>query len=278
MNVKCYPVALTIAGSDSGGGAGIQADLKTFSALGVYGTSAITAITAQNTQGVSGVSSVAPEMVCAQIDAIFSDIEVDAVKIGMLHSPEIIRAVSRMLGKYQPRFTILDPVMIATSGDKLIQDDCVNLILTELFPKATLVTPNLDEAEFLTGMKITDTKTLELAGKKLLAYGCKAILMKGGHLPSDEMTDLLIYADGTTLLFSEKKIDSKNTHGTGCTFSSAIAAHLAKGYSLETAVSESKKFITEAIRSGADFQTGKGHGPLNHFFQPIPLTSKKESV
>lgn len=274
MNVKRYPVALTIAGSDSGGGAGIQADLKTFSALGVYGTSAITAITAQNTCGVTGVASVPADLVCGQIEAVFSDIQVDAVKIGMLHSPEIIRTVSAMLDKYSPAYVILDPVMIATSGDKLIQDDCVNLILTELFPKAILVTPNLDEAEFLTDMKIRDTAGLERAGLKLLSYGCNSVLMKGGHLPSDEMTDLLIRKDGTVRAFSESKIESQNTHGTGCTFSSAIAAHLAKGEMLEDAVSKSKEFITMAIRHGADIKTGKGHGPLNHFFQPIPLHEK----
>ncbi|MGL4333330.1 MAG: bifunctional hydroxymethylpyrimidine kinase/phosphomethylpyrimidine kinase [Bacteroidales bacterium] len=275
MNVKRYPVALTIAGSDSGGGAGIQADLKSFSALGVYGTSVITAITAQNTQGVTAVESVTPAMVRAQAEAIFSDIHVDAVKIGMLHSPEIIRTVAALLDTYKPTYVILDPVMIATSGDKLIQDDCVNLILTELFPKASLVTPNLDEAEFLTGMKIHDTKTLELAGKKLLSYGCKAVLMKGGHLPSDDMTDLLIYPDGTTYPFSEKKISSKNTHGTGCTFSSAIAAHLSHGLDLKDAVAKSKSYITKALFNGADIQTGKGHGPLNHFFQPVSLQEKQ---
>lgn len=274
MNVKRYPVALTIAGSDSGGGAGIQADLKTFSALGVYGTSVITAITAQNTQGVSAVESVSPEMVRAQAEAVFSDICVDAVKIGMLHSPEIIRTVAALLDAHKPAHVILDPVMIATSGDKLIQDDCVNLILTELFPKATLVTPNLDEAEFLTGMKIHDTETLELAGRKLLSYGCKAVLMKGGHLPSENMTDLLICQDGTITCFSEKKIESRNTHGTGCTFSSAIAAHLSHGLDLNEAVAKSKTFITKAIYHGAQIQTGKGHGPLNHFFQPLPLQGK----
>ncbi|MGL5318642.1 MAG: bifunctional hydroxymethylpyrimidine kinase/phosphomethylpyrimidine kinase [Bacteroidales bacterium] len=278
MNLKRYPTALTIAGSDSGGGAGIQADLKTFSALGVYGTSVITAITAQNTQGVSGVESVSTAMVYAQAKAVFSDMHIDTVKIGMLHSPDIIRAIADLLTTYQPAHIILDPVMIATSGDRLIQDDCIELLLTALFPKATLVTPNLDEAEFLTGMKITDTLSLEHAGKKLLSYGCQAVLMKGGHLPSEEMTDLLIYPDGTTHSFSATKITSKNTHGTGCTFSSAIAAHLAHGYSLLESVAKSKSYITQAIANGADIQTGKGHGPLNHFFRPFPLNAKKQNI
>ncbi len=270
-----YPSALTIAGSDSGGGAGIQADLKTFSALGVYGTSVITAVTAQNTKGVCAIHSLDDKMVEAQADAVLSDIAVDAVKIGMLHSPQIILAVKRILEKYTPRHIVLDPVMIATSGDPLIESSCTDLIIQELFPLATVITPNTDEATYLTGMSIDSVEDMESVGRKLLELGARAVLMKGGHLKGKSMHDLLILPQQEAIPYCTTKIVTENTHGTGCTFSSAIAAHLAKGYSLERSVSLSKSFITSAIANGSDVYVGAGHGPVNHFFNPIPLIKKK---
>lgn len=270
-----YPSALTIAGSDSGGGAGIQADLKTFSALGVYGTSVITAVTAQNTKGVSAIHSLDDKMVEAQADAVFSDIAIDAVKIGMLHSPQIIHAVKRILEKYKPRHIVLDPVMIATSGDPLIEESCTELIIRELFPLATVITPNTDEATYLTGMSIHSVEDMEAAGRKLIGLGAQAVLMKGGHLAGKAMHDLLILPEREAIPYCTTKIMTENTHGTGCTFSSAIAAHLAKGYELERAVSLSKSYITSAIANGADVYVGAGHGPVNHFFNPIPLIKKR---
>lgn len=270
-----YPSALTIAGSDSGGGAGIQADLKTFSALGVYGTSVITAVTAQNTKGVCAIHSLDDKMVEAQADAVLSDIAVDAVKIGMLHSPQIILAVKRILEKYKPRHIVLDPVMIATSGDPLIESSCTDLIIQKLFPLATVITPNTDEATYLTGMSIDSVEDMESVGRKLLELGARAVLMKGGHLKGKSMHDLLILPQQEAIPYCTTKIVTENTHGTGCTFSSAIAAHLAKGYSLERSVSLSKSFITSAIANGSDVYVGAGHGPVNHFFNPIPLIKKK---
>ncbi|MGL5771491.1 MAG: bifunctional hydroxymethylpyrimidine kinase/phosphomethylpyrimidine kinase [Bacteroidales bacterium] len=271
-----YPSALTIAGSDSGGGAGIQADLKTFSALGVYGTSVITAVTAQNTKGVCAIHSLDDKIVEAQADAVLSDIAVDAVKIGMLHSPQIILAVKRILERYKPRHIVLDPVMIATSGDALIEDSCIELIIRELFPLATVITPNTDEATYLTGISIDSVEDMESVGQKLLELGARAVLMKGGHLKGESMHDLLILPQKEAIPYNTTKIVTENTHGTGCTFSSAIAAHLAKGYELERAVSLSKNYITSAIANGADVYVGSGHGPVNHFFNPIPLIKKEK--
>lgn len=266
-----YTRVLSIAGSDSGGGAGIQADLKTFAALGCYGMTAITALTAQNTLGVSGIHGVPPEMLKAQLSAVLDDIGVDAVKIGMLHAPEIVRTVAWALRHYGVKQVVLDPVMVATSGDRLIAPDTVQVLVDELFPLATVVTPNLDEAALLLGRPIADAGELDAAARGLLALGAKAVLLKGGHLPGDEVADLLVSGDGPALRLASPRIASRNTHGTGCTLSSAIAAYLALGDPLEQAVAKARSYILQAIAQGADVYTGAGHGPLNHGHAPIAL-------
>lgn len=267
-----YPAALTIAGSDSGGGAGIQADIKTFSAIGVYGASVITSVTAQNTLGVRGIQAISPEILKGQLDAVFDDIMIDAVKIGMLHNKTAAEIVVNAIDTYSPNHIILDPVMISTSGNKLLQDDAIDIIVRELFRRTTLVTPNIDEAEFLSGLKISSEKEMALAADKLLALGCRAVLMKGGHLKGKEMTDILYVAGSSPLRLSAETIVTNNGHGTGCTLSSAIAAYMALGQTLTEAVKSAKEYITKAILSGKDVRTGHGHGPLNHFFAPLPLT------
>jgi hydroxymethylpyrimidine/phosphomethylpyrimidine kinase len=260
-----YTRVLSIAGSDSGGGAGIQADLKTFAALGCYGMTAITALTAQNTLGVSGIHGVPPEMLKAQLSAVLDDIGVDAVKIGMLHAPEIVRTVAWALKHYKVERVVLDPVMVATSGDRLIAPDTVQVLVEELFPLATVVTPNLDEAALLLDRAIISASELETAARDLLALGASAVLLKGGHLPGDEVTDLLVSGDGP----AQPRIASRNTHGTGCTLSSAIAAYLALGDPLDQAVAKARRYILQAIAMGADVYTGAGHGPLNHGHAPV---------
>jgi hydroxymethylpyrimidine/phosphomethylpyrimidine kinase len=266
-----YIRVLSIAGSDSGGGAGIQADLKTFAALGCYGMTAITALTAQNTLGVSGIHGVPPEMLKAQLSAVLDDIGVDAVKIGMLHAPEIVRTVAWALKHYKVERVVLDPVMVATSGDRLIAPDTVQVLVDELFPLATVVTPNLDEAALLLGRPITAASELEAAARDLLAMGATAVLLKGGHLPGNEVADLLVTNAGASQRLASPRIASRNTHGTGCTLSSAIAAYLALGHPLDQAVAQARSYILQAIASGADVYTGAGHGPLNHGHAPIPL-------
>jgi len=264
-----YTRVLSIAGSDSGGGAGIQADLKTFAALGCYGMTAITALTAQNTLGVSGIHGVPPEMLKAQLSAVLDDIGVDAVKIGMLHAPEIVRTVAWALKHYKVQRVVLDPVMVATSGDRLIAPDTVQVLVEELFPLATVVTPNLDEAALLLGRPITTASELETAAYDLLAMGAPAVLLKGGHLPGDEVADLLVSGAGPAQRLASPRIASRNTHGTGCTLSSAIAAYLALGEPLGQAVVLARQYILQAIASGADVYTGAGHGPLNHGHAPV---------
>ncbi|WP_459190261.1 bifunctional hydroxymethylpyrimidine kinase/phosphomethylpyrimidine kinase [Parabacteroides sp. APC149_11_2_Y6] len=266
-----YPVALTIAGSDSGGGAGIQADIKTFSALGVYGTSAITSITAQNTQGVRGIQAIIPEILEGQIHAVFEDIIVDAVKIGMLHNKEAAQVVISAIDTFKPAKIVLDPVMISTSGSKLLEDDTIDIITRELFKRVTLVTPNIDEAAFLSGMTIRNEEEMETAAYRLMEMGCNALLMKGGHLGKEEMADILYIKDQAPIRFAVPAIDTFNSHGTGCTLSSAIAAYLALGKDLQEAVRMAKQYITTALSEGANVKTGHGHGPLNHFFAPVPL-------
>jgi hydroxymethylpyrimidine/phosphomethylpyrimidine kinase len=264
-----YTRVLSIAGSDSGGGAGIQADLKTFAALGCYGMTAITALTAQNTLGVSGIHGVPPEMLKAQLSAVLDDIGVDAVKIGMLHAPEIVRTVAWALKHYKVERVVLDPVMVATSGDRLIAPDTVQVLVEELFPLATVVTPNLDEAALLLDRAIISASELETAARDLLALGASAVLLKGGHLPGDEVTDLLVSGDGPAQRLASPRIASRNTHGTGCTLSSAIAAYLALGDPLDQAVAKARRYILQAIAMGADVYTGAGHGPLNHGHAPV---------
>jgi hydroxymethylpyrimidine/phosphomethylpyrimidine kinase len=266
-----YARVLTIAGSDSGGGAGIQADLKTFAALGCYGMSAITALTAQNTLGVQGIHAVPASFLKAQIQSVMDDIGVDALKIGMLHEPAIVAVVAWAIDHYNIRHVVLDPVMVATSGDRLIAQETVQVLVRELFPRVTVVTPNLDEAQLLLGHPIADAQALNAAAQGLLAMGAKAVLLKGGHLLGDEVVDLLVQAKGPTLRLASSRIPSRNVHGTGCTLSSAIAAHLALGHHLEASVTLARDFILNAIAQGAEVGTGQGHGPLNHGFAPLPL-------
>lgn len=271
----CYPVALTIAGSDSGGGAGIQADLKTFSSLGVYGASVITAITAQNTKGVRGIQAVSQEIVKGQIEAVFEDLRIDAVKIGMLHNKENVESVANAIDSYCPSRVILDPVMISTSGSKLMEDSAIEYLISELFHRVTLITPNIDEAAFLSGIPIRNEQEMETAAQKLLAMGCRSVLMKGGHLGGQEMADILFAEGEAPLRLVAPAINTQNTHGTGCTLSAAIAAYMALGEKMSEAVQAAKKYITAALEAGADVQTGHGNGPLNHFFAPVPLIKIK---
>ncbi|AVQ80169.1 bifunctional hydroxymethylpyrimidine kinase/phosphomethylpyrimidine kinase [Variovorax sp. PMC12] len=265
-----YARVLSIAGSDSGGGAGIQADLKTFAALGCYGMTAITALTAQNTLGVSGIHGVPPEFLKAQIQAVVEDIGVDAVKLGMLHAPEIVEVVAWAIDRYQLKNVVLDPVMVATSGDRLIASETVQVLVRELFPRALVVTPNLDEAALLIGHPIDGIDALDGAADELLALGAKGVLLKGGHLPGNDVVDVLLQSGGERRRLASKRIDSPNLHGTGCTLSSAIAAHLALGAALPEAVERARAYILGAMAAGADVKIGAGHGPLNHGFAPVP--------
>ncbi|MAF53188.1 MAG: bifunctional hydroxymethylpyrimidine kinase/phosphomethylpyrimidine kinase [Chloroflexi bacterium] len=254
--------AMTIAGSDSGAGAGIQADLKTFAALGVYGTSAVTAVTAQNTLGVTDVHELPTSLIQSQIDAIISDIGVDAVKTGMLSSPEIIEAVAAKIREYDLTPLVVDPVMVAKGGDRLLQERAVDTLRDVLVPLAFVVTPNAPEAEVLTGRPISTVGDARAAAKALVEdLGAMSAVVKGGHLDGPA-TDVL-YVDGGFTEFTQPRIDTKNTHGTGCTFASAVAAGLAKGLTVHEAVAQAKEYVTEAIRT--TFPMGGGHGPLNHF-------------
>ena len=266
-----YARVLTIAGSDSGGGAGIQADLKTFAALGCYGMSAITALTAQNTVGVQGIHAVPAEFLKAQIQSVVEDIGVDAVKIGMLHAPGIVDVVAWAIDHYQLSNVVFDPVMVATSGDRLIANETVQVLVRELFPRVTVITPNLDEAALLLERTITNADALNTAAEDLLAMGVKAVLLKGGHLAGDEVVDVLLQAGTAPQRLASARIASHNVHGTGCTLSSAIAAHLALGHPLAEAVALARRFILGAIAEGANVTTGHGHGPLNHGFAPVAL-------
>ncbi len=267
---KIYPVVLSIAGSDSGGGAGIQADLKTFSALGTFGATAITALTAQNTMGVKAIYSVSPEFLEQQIRLVFEDLKPVSVKIGMLHTAEVVDVVARCLEEYAPQAIVLDPVMIATSGDLLILRDTVDAIKAKLIPLSTIITPNLDEAEILLEQKIETLEDMKRVAPELLTLGCKSVLLKGGHLKGEKMYDIFQDKSKQSILVSDF-IPTVNTHGTGCTLSSAISAYLAKNYSLQEAVELAKVYITQAIDAGKDVSVGYGHGPVNHFFNPQKL-------
>ena len=259
------PIALTIAGSDSSGGAGIQADLKTFAALGVYGASVITALTAQNTQGVTGIHQAPADFVTAQIDAVFSDLAVGAVKIGMVAHPPVIDAIVAGLKRWSPRHVVLDPVMVATSGDRLLAAEAVDALRTKLIPLASVITPNLPEAADLLGEKVaTDEAAVEQQGRRLLSLGCQTVLIKGGHGAGAESTDYLIDSSGVTAL-AAPRVATKNTHGTGCSLSSAIAAGLAKGEDMASAVRNAKAWVSAAIAAADRFSVGHGHGPIHHF-------------
>ncbi len=259
------PIALTIAGSDSGGGAGIQADLKAFSANKVFGASVITALTAQNTLGVTGVHDVPPEFVTAQLDAVFSDLDVKAVKIGMLSQVPVIEAVASGLKKHQVTNIVFDPVMVATSGDLLLANDAVDAVKSILMPLADVITPNLFEAAEMTGKPVAQSlDEMRAQGNQLIDAGAKAVLIKGGHGSTGDCVDLLVQSDGVKE-FKAPRIDTNNTHGTGCSLSSAIAAQLAHGKTLEQAVSEAKDWLTGAISAADDLNVGKGSGPVQHF-------------
>jgi len=263
-----YPTVLTIAGSDSSGGAGIQADIKTISSLGVYACSAITAITAQNTLGVRSIQGIDPNILKDQIEAVFEDLTIDAVKTGMLYSRESIEVISECLKRFCPRFFVLDPVMISTSGSKLITDDAIEAITQLLFPVATVITPNIAEAEALTGVKISSPGNMQAAAEIMLQKGCNAVLIKGGHLSGSESVDMLFEKGKTGVEIRTPFIDTKNTHGTGCTLSAAIASYLALGKNLREAFALAKDYITHALYAGKDVEVGKGHGAVNHFFEP----------
>ena len=263
-----YRKVLTIAGSDSGGGAGIQADLKTFSAMGCFGMSVITALTAQNTKGVTGIHAVPPAFAGKQMEAVFSDMGVDAVKIGMLYSAELIETVAQILKKYNIDKIILDPVMVAQSGDKLLQDDAIEAIKIHLMPLAMLITPNLPEASVLLDRKLNGFEDIKKSAKDLCEYGSRSVLTKGGHLKNNDSTDFLYLAEEDRFVVLEgTRINTKNNHGTGCTLSSAIASFIAKGCNIEEAVTKAKAYISEAIRAGSKYKLGHGHGPVHHFYK-----------
>ncbi|OGC76766.1 MAG: bifunctional hydroxymethylpyrimidine kinase/phosphomethylpyrimidine kinase [candidate division Zixibacteria bacterium RBG_16_40_9] len=256
-------VALTIAGSDSGAGAGIQADLKTFASLGVYGTSAITAITAQNTVGVKSVQELPAQMVRDQIEAVFNDFEVEAAKTGMLANSEIIGAVAESLKKFKLKNLVVDPVMVAKSGDKLLKPEAIDDLIIKIFPLALMVTPNLKEAEALTNMKISGIEDMKEAAIRILNLGPKAVVVKGGHL---EGKPIDVYYDGSSFQELESpRVLTTNNHGSGCTFSAAICGFLTLGLDLYSAVVSAKEYITQALK--ASYQVGHGHGPVNQFFE-----------
>jgi hydroxymethylpyrimidine/phosphomethylpyrimidine kinase len=263
MRNKKIAKSMTIAGSDSGGGAGIQADLKTFSALGVYGTSVITAITAQNTLSVNGIHAIPTDLILSQFETVMDDIGTDSIKIGMLFSTEIIETVADILTKYNVSNIVLDPVMISKSGDNLLSNDCIDILKRTLLPLAMVVTPNIPEAEELTGLKITGINSMIEASKYILDMGAKSIILKGGHMEGDPIDYFFDGENGIELV--SERIDTPNTHGTGCTFSSAVAANLALGYNLEQSARNAQLYVHEAIDPG--FTIGNGHGPLNHFYK-----------
>ena len=269
-----YPRVLSIAGSDSGGGAGIQADLKTFAALGCYGMTAITALTAQNTPGVRAIHGVPPEMLRDQIDAVVEDMGLDAVKIGMLHAPDIVQTVAEAIDRHALQKVVLDPVMVATSGAVLIDNPAIAVLVRELFWRAAVITPNLDEASLLVGRPLGSEQAMEAAARELLAKGAQAVLLKGGHLAGEVVSDLLVTQNGELHWMRAPRIHSANTHGTGCTLSSAIAAHLALGAPLLEAVQAARAYVRAALEAGAKVRTGAGSGPLNHGHAPLAMRLK----
>lgn len=260
-----YTRLLTIAGSDSGGGAGIQADLKTFSACGCFGMSAVTAITAQNTLGVTDIHPIPVPTIDAQLRAVMDDIGVDAMKIGMLHSVEVIQCVAAVLREYGCAKVVLDPVMVATSGDKLIEDDAVDALKEYLFPVVHLITPNIPEAELLVGRTIRDDLELERAAQELSDRHGVSVLLKAGHFSGATIRDILIEQGKPAKGFPSARLDTPNTHGTGCTLSSAVAAFWGKGNSLDRAVRLAEEYLHAAIKAGSSYEIGKGHGPVHHF-------------
>ena len=276
--MKKYISTLTIAGSDSSGGAGIQADLKTMSSLGMYAASVITSVTAQNTCGVTAIHVIPADIIAEQIKDVMIDIEPIAVKVGMLNDNDTMTAVADTLKQYDIKHLVIDPVMVATSGDRLMKEEAINTFMKYLLPLADVLTPNLPEAEILAEMKINDKDDVYTAADRIIAKGCDTVLIKGGHSEGKEKTDYLFYKkdDGTrdVMIYSCDTVDTKNTHGTGCTLSSAIASFLAKGLSMCEAVGEAKQYVTAALKAAADVEIGHGHGPVNHFHNPIALIKK----
>lgn len=266
---KQPPISLTIAGSDSGGGAGIQADIKAMSATGSFACSVITALTAQNTLGVSAIQPISSHFVKAQLESIFSDFNVNSVKIGMLSDPETISMIASLLKEYQLKNIVLDPVMVATSGDVLLQRDAISTLVNELVPLADVITPNLYEAQVLLNNEIQNTpKTLfelEASAKELLGLGSKSVLLKGGHMDTPQSTDIWVTSN-TCEHFEKERVHTQNTHGTGCTLSSAIASYLAQGHEMKKAIDLAKCYISQAIQSAQNYQLGKGSGPVDHFY------------
>jgi len=267
-NIQHYKKALTIAGSDSSGGAGIQADLKTFAANGVYGMSAITAITAQNTEGVRDIHPIPIKILESQIAAVMDDIGADALKIGMLHSSEVIQTVLDALKKYQMENVVLDPVMVATSGDKLLRDEAIETLIKDLLPAVSVITPNIPEAEIILEKKIKTEEDFQNAARELSQTGAKSVLLKSGHFKGGELSDIFYITSKDELIeMPFKRIETKNTHGTGCTLSSAVAAWLALGYPLKEAIQKGMEYTHQAIFEGSAYQIGKGHGPVHHFYK-----------
>lgn len=278
MNNKHYPCVLTVAGSDCSGGAGIQADIKTISALGAYAASAITAVTVQNTCGVADVFSVPPHVVSAQMEAVMTDIAPTAVKIGMISDAEVVRAIAQVLSRFRPRHVVFDPVMISSSGRRLMEEEAIEAIQAELFPLCTLITPNMDEAAYLLQRPIASTTDMQAAAQDLLQYGSEAVLLKGGHLKDGQMNDVLqTKIPLHTYIYSAPKVETPNTHGTGCTLSSAITTFLALGHSLPNAVEQAKDYVHRSLEAGKDIQIGHGHGPMNHLHSPVPMYILDES-
>ena len=281
-NEECskYIAVLTIAGSDCSGGAGIQADIKTISALGCYAASAITAVTVQNTQGVTAAHAVPPEIVAGQIRAVMDDIKPKAVKIEMVNDAETIKAIADALADYDIEHIVVDPVMVSTSGSKLMQDDAIKVFIEKLLPMSTLITPNIYEAEILAGKKITDEDAMNDVAGEILSKGAEAVLIKGGHIEGDKKVDLLYNAirktearssEITMMIgdsFESETVETRNTHGTGCTLSAAIASNLAMGLGINKAIDKAKYWLTSALIAGADVEIGSGHGPVNHFYAP----------
>lgn len=265
--MKTYPRVLAIAGSDSGGGAGIQADIKSISATGSYAACAITAITVQNTMGVSNVMPIPPEIIAAQIDAVVTDIGADAVKIGMLHSSEVIKAIRAKLHELSVGNIVLDPVMVSTSGHRLIEEEAVATLVSELIPMARVITPNIPEAEILSGEKISCQDDLPRIARKLSFGGKVSVMMKAGHLSDRSVVDIFYNAEEDRMVeLPSRRVDTPNTHGTGCTLSSAIASYLAQGMDPDSAVTSAKNYIAGAIESGSHYIIGHGHGPVDHFW------------
>ncbi len=271
MKKYTSPSVLTIAGYDGSGGAGIQADIKTFSALGCFATSVLTALPVQNTQGVRKIYSIPEQAVADQIEAILDDIFPAAIKIGMVHTPQLVDTIVDTLSKYAKIPIVFDPVMVATSGHHLIEEETIAALVQKLFPIADVITPNMDEASILANMQVRTLDDMYIAGEKILNMGCKGILLKGGHQETDMITSLYFDKTGKIYTFETEKFKTNNTHGSGCTLSSAIAAYIAQGKDLRDAVSMGQKYVFEAIKSGKDIEIGKGNGPLNHFFNPQKL-------